>query len=76
MSHPHKTGKCAAMDKYEECMNTVLCGSQYSPRCETVNETAYCDRLNDWKLCRCDKPGPFVEGEGDGGDVKTPTTTK
>ncbi len=78
MVNPHATGKCEAMDKYEECMTIVLCDSQYAPRCDTVNETAYCDWLHTGKRCRCDKPGPFtpIDGEGDGGDVKTPTTTK
>lgn len=76
MVNPLVTGTCEVMDKYEECMTQVLCDSQYAPRCETINETAYCDWLNTGKRCRCEKPGPFVEGEGDGGDVKTPTTTK
>ena len=76
MVNPHATGKCETMDKYKECMTTTLCDSQYAPRCETINETAYCDWLNTGKRCWCDKPGPFVEGEGDAGEVKTPTTTK
>lgn len=76
IGNPHATGKCEAMEKYKECMNTVLCDSQYSPRCETINETAYCDWLNIGKRCRCEKPGPFtpIAGEGDGGEVETPTT--
>jgi hypothetical protein len=75
--HPKKLGKCADMSQYEPCMNITLCGSaDYSPKCETVNETAYCDWHQTSLRCRCDKPGPFIEGDADGNDVKTPTTTK
>ena len=78
MLHPEKLGECAAMALYEPCMNITPCDSQYSPKCETANETAYCDVFQTGKRCQCDKPGPFtpVDGEPDGGDVKTPTTTK
>lgn len=78
MQNPHELGKCRAMEQYQPCMSITLCDSQYSPKCETANETAYCDWLQTTKRCRCDKPGPFtpVDGEADGGDVKTPTTTK
>jgi len=77
MVDPHATGKCEAMEEYKECMVTVPCDSQFSPKCETANETAFCDSLKTTKRCRCEKPGPFtpVDGEGDAGDVKTPTTT-
>ena len=77
MGHPKKTGNCAPMSKYEACMNTVPCDSQYAPPCETANESAFCDSLQTTKRCRCEKPGPFTPVEEDGdGDVKTPTTTK
>ena len=78
MLNPNEIGRCEVMEQYKECMNITLCGSNYSPRCETINETAYCDSFQTSKRCRCDKPGPFtpIEGEADGGEVKTPTTTK
>ena len=78
MLNPNMTGKCAAMAQYKECAMTVPCDSQFSPKCETANESAFCDSLKTTLRCRCEKPGPFtppVEG-GDDGDVKTPTTTK
>lgn len=75
MLHENKLGKCRTMEQYEPCKGITLCGSyDYSPKCETVNETAYCDWLQPSLRCKCEGPGPFVEGEADG-DVKTPTTT-
>ncbi len=79
MLDANEVGKCEVMAKYEPCMTMTLCGSaDYAPKCETVNETAYCDWLQTSLRCKCKKPGPFtpVEGEPDDGDVKTPTTTK
>ncbi len=76
MVNANELGKCRAMEQYEPCKNIMLCGSSdYSPKCETINETAYCDWLQSSLRCRCDGPGPFVEGEEGGDDVKTPTTT-
>ena len=77
MLDSNKTGECAALAQYKECMITVPCDSQFAPKCETANETAYCDSIKTTKRCFCDKPGPFTPVEGsDDGDVKTPTTTK
>ncbi len=79
MLDANEIGTCEVMEQYKPCMTMTLCGSwDYSPKCETVNETAYCDWLQTSLRCKCKKPGPFtpVEGEPDGGDVKTPTTTK
>lgn len=79
MLNPKELGTCEVMEKYEPCMNTTLCGSaDYAPKCETINETAYCDWHQTSLRCWCDKPGPFtpLAGEADGDDVKTPTTTK
>lgn len=78
MLDPNKTGECAAMEQYKECAMTVPCDSQFAPKCDTANESAFCDSLKTTLRCRCEKPGPFtppIEG-GDDGDVKTPTTTK
>lgn len=76
MSNSNTLGKCELMEKYEPCMNVTLCGSaDYSPKCDTINETAYCDWYQTSLRCRCEGPGPFVEGDDDGG-LKTPTTTK
>ncbi len=81
MANPKMTGKCEATEKYQPCMNATPCGSSdYAPKCETVNETAYCDWFQTSLRCWCDKPGPFtpLAGEAeaaDGDEVKTPTTT-
>ena len=75
MLHPNELGKCQAMEQYKPCKSIMLCGSSdYTPKCETVNETAYCDWLQSSLRCKCEGPGPFVGGEADGDDLKTPTT--
>ncbi len=75
MSDPTVLGKCKAMETYKPCMKTVPCDSGYAPKCETANETAYCDWVNQGQRCHCVKPGPFAEVD-DPGPVKQPTTTK
>lgn len=76
MLNENELGQCKAMEQYKVCKSMTLCGSaDYTPKCETINETAYCDWLQTSVRCKCEGPGPFVEGEADGGDLKTPTTT-
>ncbi len=76
MLNENELGTCRAMEQYKECKSITLCGSaDYSPKCETINETAYCDWLHTSVRCKCEGPGPFVEGDADGDDLKTPTST-
>ena len=75
MLNENELGTCRAMEQYKECKSITLCGSaDFSPKCDTINETAYCDWLHTSVRCKCEGPGPFVEGDADG-DLKTPTST-
>ena len=76
MANENVFGKCRKMQDYELCMNRRLCDStDYTPKCESILDTAYCDFYQTSQRCgKCVPPGPFVEAEDDGG-LKTPTTT-
>jgi hypothetical protein len=74
MLKPSELGKCEAMEQYKPCMNITPCSSaDFSPKCPSVLDAAYCDWYQTSLRCKCESPGPFVEG-GDDADVKTPTT--
>ena len=74
MLKPSELGKCAAMEQYKPCMNIRPCDSaDFSPKCGSILDAAYCDWYQTSLRCECVPPGPLVEG-GDDADVKTPTT--
>jgi hypothetical protein len=76
MTNENLYGRCEKMEGYELCMSRMLCDSpDYTPKCESILDTAYCDFYQKSHRCGdCVPPGPFVEAEDDGG-IKTPTTT-
>ena len=74
MLNPENVGKCRAMEQYKPCMNIMPCDSaDFSPKCPSVLDAAYCDWYQTSLRCECVPPGPFVEG-GDNAGEKTPTT--